>query len=455
MKNKKCFIFLFLAIVNTYSYTTGNHELLAKASIHNSLPRSNYNKLYKFLLENNYIDILVKAAGEPDWIPLTDEEVRENSELSNYTFEGLIDSKLNEISNEILNIDAFPFGDKLEERLVETVDNKLQETDKASGMKHVDKLRCATQHTYVYHPEKKHHRSEKLLGDFTIGPYAAQAEYNLAKKVLGGVKFSEASAELQNEALRRIGRVLHYIQDITTPSSCELVGNFNDLFINFSDPEKYPSYTTNQDEQEGESIEENYFFDPIKKEFYRKDDNTEKFQQIKWELKEIDDGNWGSEKIRIEYRRNGFIDGDPLVFSLHDKRDIKNTIIDLRNDIYDSRLMDFCDGVERYTFLKYENLLQYDGYNPKVILQYKLFHDFLPQYFDRQYDRQVDRVRLIPRGTATTTEVTVDNDMLYVSDLTVPLAIKEGARILAQFFYEVEGITRDQSLEAINFLLLD
>ncbi|HZH86056.1 MAG TPA: hypothetical protein VFD77_01985 [Brumimicrobium sp.] len=71
-----------------------------------------------------------------------------------------------------------------------------------------DKMRMLTsaQHTYVSGDKIAGNRLDHIL----IAPYAAEAEYNMAKELYH-------DPATRREALRRLGRALHYVQDLTVP----------------------------------------------------------------------------------------------------------------------------------------------------------------------------------------------------------------------------------------------
>jgi hypothetical protein len=61
----------------------------------------------------------------------------------------------------------------------------------------------------------------ETFNDISIAPYSAQADYNLAVKAW--------KAGDKGEAIRRLGRVLHYVQDITVPHHASLDINIPDV----------------------------------------------------------------------------------------------------------------------------------------------------------------------------------------------------------------------------------
>lgn len=461
MKKALVYVLPMIVLLNNFLYGYGSeqHKMLSNAAIHVSLKQSRYLKLYKFLLENNLIDYIVQNSSKPDSEPLTDEEIRNNCELNTYNFKGFIDSKLDYIINRVFNESAF-FSDVISNQTKQFVAEELSSVSSESvNMTNEQKLRAATQHTYVAHPGKTTHEVAILFGEITIAPYAAQAEYNMAVSALNGKQFSQATNDERSEALKRLGRTLHYIQDITVPHHCEIGGNYWDLY--------YGLYTGNinnssQTAYENNYIRDNYYFDSANKKFIRIGENQEVYKNIKWIFdwdklyrKEVGPGMYKSVHL-YEWEENGYYENNPLKF----ERDlinisIKDLIITLRNDIIDHTYMDFCDGVQRYSTYHKVACSTLGGIIGGITWG-KLYADILPAHFEHCYD---EPNVCVPNWTLTgytwTTFRTVNDNFKYVSDNLLPGAITNSAKIIAKFFHETQGFNKDIDIAPILNLILE
>lgn len=401
------------------AYTGDMHKMLTRASVHVSLPRSGYTNLYACLMEQDLVARLVAGSSEPDAVPLSDAEIRRYSVRKDYDFRGMIDRRLDEAVDAACA--AVPLPGLIYEPLRTWLKREISDilarpSPNGAGVSVEQKLRAATQHTYVYHPGGSTCPLDAYFGLFTCSPYAAQAEYNLGMAALNGKSFDKASRPEQEEAMRRLGRTLHYIQDMTTPSSTEIGGNFSDLVQGLRTRDLTATYT--QDIQEDIHIRETYAFDKVAQSFGRRGE-TGPYRQIDWVF----------DPHTCRHKRQGLLPDDPLFFAaIPSDTDVAAIMVSIWRTIRDGNYMEFCDGVPRYT-INTEILNGLRG-GFVAMLTHSLTYGYVyPMFLSRTYDSPPG-----PRTTAST--ISVDDNFLYVSDRTVPIAITACAQIIVMFFEE-------------------
>lgn len=450
--------------VDDYEWNFGDGETSNGVSVQHIFNKvGNYSVKLQALRYSSYsddvvatLDVILNAAMDIMVVP----EYNLSNYVSIFTTLSSIDAFTNTIAEKLST--ELGIGTDYVGKLAGFLKNKMLSEGLNPTVNNINALLSATQHTYVCYPGKDTYPPSKKFGEITISPFAAQIEYDLAKKALNGKKFSQASTSEKNEALRRLGRVMHYVEDVTVPHHCELPGNLFDLLdgLNKSagsiDPTKVQASQTTY---EGKHINDNYYFDATIKTFYRKDDNTNSFSQINWNYSDdlISDPNLGFTHHTIQYLKTGYLNNSPLKFcDNYNNKSIQDIITNTRNYVVDSRLMDFCDGISRYNFLARNT--SYYSIAPLSLLWSVMYCKEFPKYFSRIYDRTIS----VPTPWCffscplqQTTEFTVDDNLFYVSDKLVPLAITNCAKVIAKYFYETEGIKKDPDITPVINLLLN
>jgi hypothetical protein len=173
-------------------------------------------------------EMLIAACTEPDneGKSLTNDEINGYSSCPYYNFEKSLNKDIDAAASALFS-DRYPFmAMNVSDKVASAFGVPTFKDIAAIGVRtafiqgagsSVDKLKCATQHTYV--------TGEGMFGgafnDISIAPYCAEAEYNMAVEAW--------QTGDRAEAMRRLGRVLHYVQDITVPHHISLDANIPDI----------------------------------------------------------------------------------------------------------------------------------------------------------------------------------------------------------------------------------
>lgn len=498
---RRLLLAVFLACGFSYSFNGANHELLTKAAFYQSLEESHYSSIIE-LVETipGGVNTLIGGSSLPDRKPLTDTEMQQYSSLPNYDFDQWVDSQFETLVDKYIGHSGF---------LVDMARDKVKAVLRKEFVGEEQTLRFATQHTYVADPATSDDHIAEFFGQITVSPYAAQAEFNMAIEALNGKSFQDATITEKLNAIQRLGRVLHYIQDITSPSSCELGGNVNDLFLEISEKKGGGSWAQNLFEKE--HIESNFRFNEQTSKLEKKNSSGifETYRVQAWKREHITHGRsimgWtkfdlltptqrckdmyfdpniysynqyheGDIRLMLEYGTNetiemvstGFSSSSPFKFSLDmNNQTIHEKIVSLRNTMYQSDLIDWCDGIPAYSPYFFYKVRERGNQH------YALWEEVGPggtrhacgasfAYLIRQILYSITLPKYIHPSNQTGTEgepdevVGVDDNLEYVSDFVVPLAVTNSAKVITKFFTLTAGVEKDViDMTPINMLLLD
>lgn len=226
---KKTMFFMLLILQAVFPYGDNAHREITNgimAVFHNN----NNTALIQFLNSSEhlsdpvetYLSLLRTYAPEPDELDkiLTDDEINTYSSLNNYNSNDIYETMMQELTDLIYNSILAPFKWDPLFGILPRLLVKNNVIDISGIGAEEDKMRMLTsaQHTYVSGDKIAGNRLDHIL----IAPYAAEAEYNMAKELYH-------DPATRREALRRLGRALHYVQDLTVPHHDQLVGNIPDL----------------------------------------------------------------------------------------------------------------------------------------------------------------------------------------------------------------------------------
>jgi hypothetical protein len=231
---KLVFPIWFCCICNAFSYGGTEHQLLSHG-ISESLYYSGYRSFASVLLTSrpelsnqSYMDIIIYYSSEPDKIRLTADEINNNnSGLTGYKDD---QATLDAAAKYWFDNCFHPYwtsfssiSDLLRNSAIEILKIVWSWDAYLNGGNAYDKLVTAFQHTYVETPAQPEGSIFTKNYPISVSPYAAQTEYNIAVR--------EWKSGNYHEAMRRLGRTMHYIQDITVPHHCEVGGNYPDIIV--------------------------------------------------------------------------------------------------------------------------------------------------------------------------------------------------------------------------------
>jgi len=307
----------FISASNSiYGYGGTAHGILAKESL-KLLKKSNpviFDFYRSIGLDTNTILIYAK---EPDDVPAGDASFQANFETA---VNSIIDKYF--FSNPFAEFASFinPIKSKISRESLKAVISKAISfgATSSSTADYYKMAQCATQHTYVYDPAFPTGNARlKAINDVGVdfsyvckAPQTAEGEYTQARSFYAGGYFSMSA--------RQLGRVMHYLQDITIPHHCEIPGNWPDVVQAAT---KAIGGTTSYDGLSAGSSQTRY---------------------------EVD--SCGAFLTNAEYLASALVRWNGLFVypSMATNVTIANTIISTRNKVFSANWLDYVNGIGQY-----------------------------------------------------------------------------------------------------------
>jgi hypothetical protein len=433
------FLFLFIPLVSfsLYGYGGAQHDTISKASIA-SLKINGFFTLNQYLSNHflpdgatSYKQKLIASAETADLVPLSDAEINTYSSYvserkKSYNYKSMLTAsapgiiaKFNgylppayQLAAGVIVSTAFPILATVGSTVgfaVIIVDPQLFVKGFKMASAEVDTALQSSKKAF-HHTYAEGDPNYGVVYDLQIAPYAAETEYNMAKALWSTDK---------QTALYRLGRCLHYIQDMTVPHHSEIQGNWPDLMQGLT-LSNITSGTV-----------------------------TTSSSQFKYETTE-------ASNLSVDNNDNSFFRGAPISgkvkfsdvdYALNVKTRMKNIHNYVFNNNSLSRSMFMCDGIDRFDIkVCIDPPLPLPPICPPVsnqdMAKGKIYTLYMPH---AGYSELKDPLSGYVIGKQYTGVGTNDNMTLVANDL-IPYAVAQCAQVLAQFFYETEHIMKDNKI---------
>ncbi len=407
---------LFVALVgNIFGYSSNGHRLISELSI-DYLSSKGKDVPYEMFYGG-----IIASSAEPDQIPLHESEINRIFPGLNYDFNHTIARSLSTAWTKFVftkttgaNIVTYGTGLVISELVSRKIFDEADPSD-------IEDLKTSTQHTFVGYyssddPIARLPEFSQTIGKISIADYCAEVEYQMAVMAW--------KSGNRPEAIRRLGRSLHYVQDITTPHHSNLTMNLPDItrFALAKIDEKYMNKLLNPAEPDNMEYSQAKY-DDIGYTKAVSISNSRPFASTVFQKWDQSNSNFRDESIR---------------------QLMKNT----RDDIIGTNLIGYADGYgpNGYSRGFFKNLWQKvkDFFKEEVIDPIKdtvagILANFLQRRMSDSY-----HFRNVPENPE------------IVADELVPLAIIRSAQIIEKFYYETENWNSEAvDMTPVNMLLLD